>query len=155
MIYAITLILLVLSPAPEAAGLTCDARLTLLFTPSPAREGRYEACVSPLGLSESRVEGLKYGQIEALEALDAFGRVGQYDRAKLARLYGGRRAMVLHGWRRDGDRVESVTLISPHPDASLTRLNEGTLVIVWKSEVGSLKSARFDRWGDSNNPAGE
>src|SRR5919198_161536 len=50
-------------------------------------------------------------------------------RAALSRLYGGRRPRVARGWRRRGDVFESVTLISPYPDASLSRLNPGTMVI--------------------------
>ena len=30
---------------------------------------------------------------------------------------------------KTGDRFESITLVSPYPDATLTRLNPGTLII--------------------------
>ena len=36
---------------------------------------------------------------------------------------------VARGWKREGDRFESITLISPHPDASLARLEPGTMII--------------------------
>jgi hypothetical protein len=62
---------------------------------------------------------------------DAFGQSGAYDRSRLARLYGSRRAQVGRGPRQDGGRiVESWTLISPYPDVTLTRLEPGTLLIV-------------------------
>jgi hypothetical protein len=38
---------------------------------------------------------------------------------------------VVRGWRQQGDRFESVTLISPYPDAALRRLLPGTMVIRW------------------------
>ena len=69
------------------------------------------------------------GPIEALEALDAFGTAGTYDRPALARLYGGTRVQVARGWRRTGARFESITRLSPYPDALLTRLLPGTLEI--------------------------
>ncbi|HEV3139494.1 MAG TPA: hypothetical protein VGY57_03205, partial [Vicinamibacterales bacterium] len=70
-----------------------------------------------------------FGRITELEPLDAFGSAGRYDRSALARAYGGTRARVARGWRKTGDRFESITLISPYPDATLTRLNPGTLII--------------------------
>jgi hypothetical protein len=67
--------------------------------------------------------------VEALAPLDAFGSGGLYDRAALARLYGSRRPSVARGWIDEAGRFESLTLISPHPDAGLTRLEPGTLII--------------------------
>jgi hypothetical protein len=62
---------------------------------------------------------------------DAFGEASEYDRWKIARLYGSRRARVARGPRFEGGRVtEAWTLVSPYPDPSLDRLDEGTLVIV-------------------------
>lgn len=67
----------------------------------------------------------------ALLPLDAFGQTGQYDRWAVLRLYGARRARVARGPRaRDGRVMESWTLISPYPDATLQRLEPGTLLIV-------------------------
>lgn len=130
MIYAITLILLVLFGRAGPVA-TCDPALTDLFTPARPVEGRYEACVSPEALEANRSDGFTYTDIEALEALDAFGSAGRYDRSTLSQLYGGRRVRVMRGWRRDGARFESVTLLSPYPDAALARLNEGTLILRW------------------------
>jgi hypothetical protein len=106
----------------------CDPVLTALFTPPNPRVGHYELCTTDRRIEEVAEPGWT---VESLEVLDAFGRAGPYDRAALARLYGGRRPRVARGWRRVGDRFESVTLISPYPDASLTRLNPGTMLIVF------------------------
>ena len=106
--------------------LFCDAVLAALFTPARPQLGRYEVCTTPEPLTAlARPEWLT----ETLPPLDAFGGAGTYDRAALSRLYGGRRAIVARGWIEMGNRFEAFTLISPHPDARLTRLLPGTLVI--------------------------
>src|SRR6202040_3867225 len=48
-----------------------------------------------------------------------------------ARLYGGTRVQVARGWIRTGDRFQSITRLSPYPDASLTHLLPGTMEIRW------------------------
>ncbi len=111
----------------------CDPGLTGLFTPARPRLGRYDACAIDRALPEvvaDKEDGaaFHYADPEPLEPLDAFG-AGDYDRAALARLYGGRRVDVVRGWAEFPDRFESRTLLSPYPDASLTRLNPGTLMI--------------------------
>ena len=121
MIYAIALIL----------SQACDPALAALFTPPRPIVGHYEACTLEEPI-ESVVKGdakTQYGAVEDADWLGAFGTAGTYDRAHLARLYGGRGIRVARGWRRDGNRFESITLISPYPDATLTRLNPGTLMI--------------------------
>jgi hypothetical protein len=113
----------------------CDPALTALFTPLHPRVGRYEVCVTTDSIEEviadRSADGARhvYSSIETLEALEAFGAAGRYDRFAVARLYGGRRVRVAHGWREDGDRFESITFVSPHPDASLTQLMPGTMTI--------------------------
>src|SRR5258708_2480065 len=114
MIYATVLILLV----------SCDPALLALFTPAHPRLGRYEVCAS-----DAPIEPVNGGPIEVLEALDAFGAAGTYDRPALSRLYGGTRVQVARGWRRNGGRFESITRLSPYPDASLAHLLPGTLEI--------------------------
>src|SRR5262245_31649704 len=108
---------------------TCDPLLAALFTPPRPHLGRYEACVTDEPIARVRQDGWQYGPLEQLEALEAFGSAGTYDRAKLTQLYRGRRVEVLRGWRKDGDRFESVMLLSPYPDASLQTLHDGTLII--------------------------
>ena len=119
MIYALTLILLIVGAADGAA--TCDPVLAWLFTPLRPHVGRYEVCTTPVPLEEAGAE--------ALEALDAFGAAGAYDRARLARLYGGTRVRVARSWSRNGQEFVSITRLSPYPDASLTHLEPGTLEI--------------------------
>ena len=116
MIYATVLILLV----------SCDPALVPLFTPPHPRLGRYEVCAS-----DAPLQPVNGGPVEALEALDAFGAAGTYDRPALSRLYGGTRVQVSRGWTRTGSRFESITRLSPYPDASLTHLLPGTLEIRW------------------------
>jgi len=103
---------------------SCDPALLRLFTPAEPHLGTYEVCVSP-----EPIRPLNGGAIEALEALDAFGAAGSYNRPALARLYGGNRVQVARGWTRTGNRFESITRLSPYPDASLTHLLTGTLEI--------------------------
>jgi hypothetical protein len=105
---------------------TCDPALAALFTPRHPLVGAYEVCTTDLPIEAVAEPGWT---IENLEPLDAFGGAGSYDRFAVSRLYRGRRARVAHGWRQDGERFESITLISPHPDRSLARLESGTLVI--------------------------
>ena len=113
----------------------CDPALTAIFTPRHTILGRYEVCTVDESIDQAiaagSAEGLRFGDVDALEALDAFGGAGSYDRFAVARLYGGTRARVAHGWRQDRGGLESVTLISPYPDVSFTRLMPGTMTIRW------------------------
>jgi hypothetical protein len=119
-----------------ASLLACDPELTPLFTPLHPQLGRYEVCVDAASLDEAgaaaRRDGFHLAPVEELEPLDAFGASGTYDRSALVRLYGGGRVKVIRGWRQNADAFESVTLISPYPDVSMTRLETGTLLIRWK-----------------------
>jgi hypothetical protein len=116
-----------------AAALTCDPALTALFTPLRPVIGRYEVCTTtdPLEALAAETGGPHYAPSELLEPLDAFGAAGSYSRAALTRLYVGKRVRVQRGWRESADRFESVTLLSPYPDATLTRLLPGTMMIKW------------------------
>ena len=124
MIYATALILLAAASAPQGTiepGYTCDPALTGLFSPAGTSLGRYEVCTTAEPIPEERGE--------ALEALDAFGTAGTYRRSAVARLYGGRRVRVERGWTDAPGRFESVTRLSPYPDATLSRLISGTMEI--------------------------
>jgi hypothetical protein len=119
---------------PSAIGKEdCNPALTALFTPWQPRIGRYEVCTVSEPIEQVKAAGaalgVHYADVEALEALDAFGSAGSYDRFAMTQLYGGTRASVAHGWREDAGTFESVTLISPYPDVSLSRLMPGTMVI--------------------------
>jgi len=121
----------------DSRPLIPDPALTRLFTPPHPLLGRYEVLVTSQPLPDVIARHVAdpraptYSSIEALEPLEAFGGAGLYSRSALVRLYGGRRASVARGWTRTDDRFESRTLISPYPNASMTRLNAGTMVIVW------------------------
>jgi hypothetical protein len=134
MIYATTLILLAAAAVPahgQPPEYTCDPELTRLFSPGQPSLGRYEVCTTAEPIPENRGE--------ALEALDAFGAAGTYRRSALARLYGGRRVRVERRWAESAGRFVSVTRLSPHPDASLSRLISGTLEIRFTiSRVGQV-----------------
>src|SRR5262249_12058362 len=118
MIYALTLILLAAAAIDAPRG--CDPAFAALFTPLRPHLGRYEVCTSPDPLT---------GEAEALEALDAFGTAGTYDRARLAPLYGGTRVRVQHSWMEHDGEITAITRLSPYPNATLTQLMSGTLEI--------------------------
>jgi hypothetical protein len=69
--------------------------------------------------------------IRKSDPLDAFGEAGTYPRTTVARLYAGTRADIVRApIESDGRTVAAVTLISPYPDPTLSRLEPGTMVIV-------------------------
>jgi hypothetical protein len=143
MIYAIAFMIVhAWQGAPDAGrperGAACDPALAALFAPRAALVGRYEVCADPRPLADVAP---REWTVEALEAFDAFGSAGAYNRAALARLFGGQRARVARGWTRSGDRFEAATLISPHPNRTLTRLESGTLVIRWICDRGNAQCA--------------
>ena len=111
----------------------CDPMLASLFTLPRPEIGHYDVCTRSDSLetvtAEGRTAGIQFGEVDAVEPLDGFGSAGAYNRFALVKLYGGIRVRVTRGWRQVGDRFESVTLLSPHPDASLTHLEPGTMVI--------------------------
>ena len=111
---------------PPPLVVRCDPALAALYAPSHPQLGRYEVCVTSTPLE--RVADPSWPR-EQVAPLDALGSAGTYDRAAVARLYGALRPTVARGWiRRDGE-LQSVTLISPVPDPTLTRLEPGTLII--------------------------
>jgi hypothetical protein len=121
--------------------------LARLFTPSHVPDGTYQVTELNVGVKDSldRIRqalpaGYRLGtppgawQAETLEPLGAFGRAGGFDRARLAQLYWGRQVSVVRGpIERDGRVVGALTLFSPYPDATLTRLEPGTLAILMKT----------------------
>ena len=106
--------------------LSCGSRLKTLFTPPYPRVGRYEVCTSPKRLDEVVPAGW---QVQQLPPLDALGGAGTYNRNRVARLYGGRLALVARGRIEEGGQLESRTYISPYPDVQLEHLVPGTLII--------------------------
>ena len=112
--------------ASPSTATPCDPALALLFAPAHPRTGHYEVCASAQPLTALAQPGWL---VETANPSDAFGSAGSYNRAALARLYGGRRAEVARGWRTVDGNFESITLISPYPDPTLSRLEPGTLTI--------------------------
>ena len=116
---------------------TCDPALTALFTPLRPAVGRYDVCTTDQPLERVATDtaegpgGPHYGPSELLDPLDAFGSAGSYSRAALARLYNGQRVRVVRGWLDRDGHFESITLLSPYPDATLTKLVPGTMIIRW------------------------
>jgi hypothetical protein len=135
--YLLALVTTLTTLTTLTALFSCDPALTALFTPLRPSVGRYEVCTTTDPLVDVAAAGphYDYGPTELLEAPDAFGAAGRYDRAALARLYAGKRVRVARGWIEYVDRFESVTLLSPYPDATLTRLLPGTMVIRWTTAV--------------------
>lgn len=125
-------------PAPELAR---------LFTPLSAPDGTYDVTVLGEGIEEAidRVRralpvdfrmGTPPGawKAERFDPLDAFGEAGIYDRAKVAQLYLGRKVSVARGpIERDRRVVAALTLFSPYPDPTLSRLEPGTLAILLRT----------------------
>jgi hypothetical protein len=135
---------------------------TRLFVAPALHDGRAEAFVVEASIEDAAAEYRQILQpphrssfrVEAVAPGEAFGGAAIYDRARVARLYGGRRARLARGpVIRDGRVEEMVTLISPYPDARLERLVEGTLIIVLRirrPEAGGSEArgdlTRSDSW---------
>jgi hypothetical protein len=128
-------------PGPAAPDVgTYDARLTHLFTPAAAPAGIYQVFRSTRSIAElsSALRALDPSpvanawRVAPLAPVDAFGTVGAYDAPKLARLYMGSRPEVARGSLRTADGLVAYTLIAPWPDADLTALQPGTMVIVFR-----------------------
>lgn len=124
---------------PQSAWLGVpDEVLTRLFTPAQVRPGVYAAHQRPEPIEvlagvlappgASRADGA--WTIQALDPGEAFGAEPPYDKARLVRLYDGRRPRVVRGPTVLAGERASLTLVSPYPDASLSTLLPGTLVIV-------------------------
>ena len=139
------LLLLLLLSAPAAARQPAvpwreAPEFLALFAPPGPRADAYRAYVTTLDL-ETVLKRLTPDATllrppgawmpRAVLPADAFGQAGAYDRWALARLYGARGPRVARGPKAaDGRVTESWALISPYPDATLQRLETGTLLIV-------------------------
>ncbi len=111
-----------------------------LFAPTGPRAAAYHIYVSPLDMqtllgrlatdSSLLHPPGAWAPVEQLPS-DAFGQTGGYDRSKLARLYGSKRAMVARGPRGLAGRpTEAWTLVSPYPSRDMEHLEPGTMIIV-------------------------
>ena len=123
-----------------AAGVplgTSDAALTRLFTPLSVPPGTclvYRSSETIEALS-ARLRALDLAPASGAwepsrpEAHGAFGQEGVYDRARLARLFNGRRVTVVRGSLVLNGQRRAYTLVSPYPDPTLSRIVDGTMVI--------------------------
>jgi hypothetical protein len=106
-----------------------------LFAP-PARQSEYRAFVSSAALDEAlrRIAGAQPGPPGAwhpagVSPLDAFGSSGSYNRFQLVRSYLGKRPRTAHGPWTTAEGLETWTLVSPYPTATLDAVEPGTLLI--------------------------
>ena len=119
---------------------TPDPALTRLFTPLSVTPGTYLVY-----RSSEAIETIT-AQLRALdpapapgawestrpEAHGAFGQEGPYDRDRLARLFNGKRVTLVRGSVVHQRQRVAYTLISPYPDATLSHIIEGTMVIEFR-----------------------
>jgi hypothetical protein len=135
----LAVVLLVQTRAEPARLGVLDPALTRLFTPRSVPAGTYVVYRSERSIYDISA-ALKAEDpdpppgawtAERQDPLDAFDGASRADRFRLAELYVGFHPLVARGSLvRDGDR-RAYTLISPYPDPSLTRLEPGTMVIVF------------------------
>ena len=127
------------SPEPPAAGWRASPAHVALFTP-PRHGDAYQAFVSSEPFDQAlagllaaapAVRGPGLWEPQRVAATDAFGAGAPYNRWQLVRLYGARGPRVARGpVGGDGRPPEMWTLVSPYPDATLNRLEPGTLLLV-------------------------
>jgi hypothetical protein len=117
-----------------------DDALRVLFTPAPFPPGTFvvHRTAEMIGGLAARLRALDPApapgawDVERAGVFDAFGSEGPYDKARLARLFGGTSPSVARGSLVTAAGRRAVTLISPYPEASLSSLRRGTMVIVTK-----------------------
>jgi len=81
---------------------------------------------------------------ETLGPLDVFDAAALFDRARLARVYGGTTPRIARGpIREHGVVTHAVLLVSPYPEPDLKRLKPGTLIMT--VEVDQRPEARGQR----------
>ena len=69
--------------------------------------------------------------VRPLDPLRRSAEAGTYDQTTVARLYTGRKANVVRiPVERHGRTVAAITLVSPYPDPTLSRLEEGTMLVL-------------------------
>ena len=120
-----------------------DDGLRLAFTPAtfPAGSFAVHRSSEPIGRLAARLRALDptaapgAWEVERAGVFDVFGGEGPYDKARLARLFGGSLPSVARGTLVTSAGRRAFTLISPFPDASLSSLRPGTMVIVTRLPV--------------------
>jgi hypothetical protein len=120
-----------------------DDALRVLFTPAPFPKGTFVVHRTPevIGRLAARLRAVDPSpapgawEVERAGVFDAFGSEGPYDKARLARLFGGTSPWVVRGSLVTTGGRRALTLIAPYPDAALSTLRQGTMVIVTKLPV--------------------
>jgi hypothetical protein len=120
-----------------------DEGLRLAFTPATFAAGSFEVHYSAEAIARlaARLRALDPSpaagawQVERAGVFDAFGGEGPYDKARLARLFGGSSPSVARGTLVTMGGRRAFTLIAPCPDPSLSSLGPGTMVIVTRLPV--------------------
>ena len=126
-----------------AAGVslgTPDLALTRLFTPLSVPPGTYLVFRSNQTVETlaARLRALDPAPAKGAweptrpEAHGAFGQEGVYDRARLARLFNGKRVTVVRGSLVQNGQRFAYTLVSPYPDPTLSHIVDGTMVIEFR-----------------------
>ena len=116
--------------------MSCDPALAARFTPRRPLLGRYEVCTDPRPLEDVAPAGWA---VLALDPVDAFGAAGSYDRTALPAALRRRprpRRPRLDG---HGGSIRVADLHLTVPNAALTALEPGTLVIRWICERGQAQ----------------
>lgn len=81
--------------------------------------------------------------IQKISPLQVFDTAAQYDRAALARLYGGENPRIARGpIIENGAVTQVVLLLSPYPEPDLKHLNPGTLIMLRRLERGTVPLSR-------------
>jgi hypothetical protein len=122
---------------PAAPGATPSPAHARFFAP-PARVAQFQFARTDLPIEvvaqfyRERWPPLdpRSWKLERVVAAEAFDGAALFDRARLARLYGGRNPRIARGpitTERGGTAV--VLLVSPYPEADLRDLNRGTLIM--------------------------
>ena len=119
---------------------TPDPALTRLFTPLSVPPGTYLAYRSSETIEALTARLRALDPAPALgawepsrpEANGAFGQEGAYDRARLARLFNGKRVTVVRGSLVQNGQRLAFTLVSPYPDPTLSHLVDGTMAIEFR-----------------------
>jgi hypothetical protein len=125
---------------PTASLGAAETALTRMFTPRAVPPGTYVVYrsgqtiqdVAAVLASTDRAPTPGAWKPERQDVLDAFDGAKQADRFRLAELYVGVHPFVARGLLARDGRREAYTLISPYPDATLTRLEPGTMIIVFQ-----------------------
>jgi hypothetical protein len=127
-----------------------DRALERQFTPIAAPDGAYVVSTTDTPISQLAADLKRLDpspapgawQVTHLEAHEAFGQAGLYDRFQLAELFGGQRLSVVRGSLAAGAYRTAYTLISPHPDGTLSRIVHGTMVIQVRIAAAAAPAAR-------------